>query len=513
MSKPIPNPLLDTRFGQLADFLDKINSKWKPHPRQKEIGRKIFVEGKRRIFVEAGRKFGKSEIAVDICWRLGNMIKNGQGYYFGAYQKAVREIIWASQRLQGFGPQDYVQDINKNDMRVTFTSGTFVKCDGADEFRISKGFTPDFVILDEFADYPEEFWHAMSPNFAPKDCIVVIISSPPWELEDDDGEPVLFCRIADQWKAREEEAKVTGIPNRYAYVHGSILDNPGIPKEWINEERANLIGMGMEDVWLREYMGQRVHGGGRRIIGTFERDRHVFKHEDLLARIEKDRGILAWLTCVDPSQSAFGVLEMAINPYTKEVYFLDEILERQEDETFEHSLWPRIKAMEDELFPDPENREPERFLRVCDEAAKWWIVGCANDPRIGVAFVPTEKATNSKEFGLSLLRSIFRFDKGYVSDRCQKFIWQLENWRKNKRGEIPKSHDDLIDASRYGLHAGDYYLSSEDLPVAEEIHLRDKMRPKSMAHDLAELAENEGKFDAGYFGGEEDDDIGDGLWH
>lgn len=511
----IPEILTDKRYASLATFLSKLNAKWKPHPRQIEIGQKIFVHGARKIFVEAGRKFGKSEVACDIAWRLGNMIRNGQGYYFGAYAKAVKEIIWASQRLQGFGPSEYIRDINKTEMRLTFTSGTFIKCDGSDEFRVSKGFTPDFVILDEFADYSPEFWQAMSPNFAPKDCIVVVISSPPWELEDEEGVPVMFCRLADQWKAREAEAKERGERSKYAYVHGTILDNPGISKEWIEEERRNLVEMGMEDVWEREYLAKRVIGGGRRIIGTFDR-RHVFKHEDLIAKIEKDRTMLQWATLADPSQSAFGVLLMAVNPYSKEVFFLDEILEKQEDETLEQSLWPRIKAKEDDLYPDPDNVDSERFLRVCDEAAKWFIVGCANDPKINVAFLPTEKALNTKEFGLSLLRSIFRWDKGYVSDRCQKFIWQLENYRKNERGLIPKKHDDLIDCGRYGLHALGYYLTSDDKPEIEQQSVRDRYRGVSPEQDMARIEESAIEMDMTYFGGQPDDDDGPeekGAWH
>ncbi len=477
---PTPSQILtDERFAHLATLLSSLNKNWKPHPGQELVGKYIFHHGARRLFLENGRKWGKTEFCADLCWRLGNMIQNGQGYYFGAYQKSVREFLWAPQRIQNHGPRDYVSEIHKTEMRLTFKSGTFVKLDGADEFALSKGFNPDFVILDEFADYPEDFWPAMSPNFASKDAIVVIISSPPWLLENAPGEPVLFTRIADLWKKYMEEAHKAGKRSKYIYVNQPSKTNEvNLPPGFLEQEKKELIAMGLEDIWIREYEARRVTGGGKRIIGTYDKERHMVSHDWLISnKIEKNRGILQFCTGVDPSQSAFGVLNVAVNPYSKEVYFLDEILEKQEDETTEHILWPRIKAKEDELFPEEgQEVDSERWDRVCDEAAKWWIVGCANDPQININFHATEKATHSIEFGLSLLRSIFRYDKAYVSDRCQWLSYYLENWRRDKKGKIPDVGKDLIDCGRYILHRLGYYLTEEDKKGISKLHPREQRR-------------------------------------
>lgn len=486
--------LRDPRYAQYASFIEKLNQKWKPTPKQTEIGRLLYVEGKRRIFVEAGRKLGKSEIACDIIWRLGNMIKDGQMYYFGAYQKAVREFIWANSRLQSHGPKDYVKSIHKNEMRITFTSNTFCKCEGADEFAVSKGFTPDVVILDEFADYPDEFWHAMSPNFAPKDCIVIIISSPPWTLERAPGDPVLFCRIADEWKRLHAIEKQGGKKTKYSYVHGTIYDNPHISKEWIEQERSELIAMGLEDIWLREYMAKRVVGGGRRVVGTFERDRHMIPHDELMKKIEKDKRNLLWLTGCDPGNSTvFATLLAAINPYTKELFFLDEIYEKQEDETMATTLWPRIKAKEDELYPGD---DPNRFERVYDEEAKWWSLDVLS--HFNIAMNPTQKAANSKEMGLSILRTAFRFDKAYLSDRCQWFAWELENLKKDKNGKVPKKNDHLVDTSRYIVHEGGYFINEEDKPVKESTHPRYQKRTIRPEEEFGDIDNYEDAFYRGF---------------
>lgn len=503
MSTQIPTAsriLTDDRFKHLAELLRSLNASWTPHSGQISVGEHIFVNGARRVFLECGRKWGKTEFCADLCWRLGNMIQGGQIYYFGAYAKAVREFLWAPGRLQNHGPKEYVKETHKTEMRLTFTSETFVKLDGSDEFKISKGFNPDVVILDEFADYSEDFWIAMSPNFASKDTIVIIVSSPPWILESEPGKPVIFTRIADLWQKYQKMAEAQGKLSKYVYVNQPTHTNPHIPKAWLEQEKNDLTAMGLDDVYEREYEAKRVIGGGKRIIGTYEKARHMKSHEWIMReKIEKNRSILQWITIADPSNSAFGVLHMAINPYNKEVFFLDEILEKQESETTEQSLWPRIKAKEEDLYPD-DGEDTEKFLRVSDEAAKWWIVGCANDPEINAHFDPTEKHLNSKEFGLSLLRSIFRYDKGFVSDRCPWFSWQVENYRKDKRGNIPKANDDLIDCGRYGLHKVAYYLSQDDIPKTATPHPREVQRQQrvSVEDDLRELALDMEQQDAFY---------------
>lgn len=464
--------LQDKRYANLAVLLKELNQQFKPNPAQAELGSALFVHGKRRIGAEWGRKAGKSEVAVDLATRLGNMISKGQGYYFAAEATAVREIIWESRRLQDWCPKKWIAEINETEMRITYSSGTFVKCGGADNFRGGKGFNPDFVILDEAADYADQFWHAMRPNFAAKDCIVIVISSPPWELESEPGKPVYFIRLMDLWAKYEQQGIKEGIQNPYFYRrYPTAVNEANLPKGFLEQEKQELYDLGCEDIWEREYEAKRVVAGGKRIVGTYNSKTHQVKHDWLLKyKIERDLQILQWIEVVDPSQTLFGCLWMAINPYSKEVFFLDEIAERDANETTEHILWPRIKEKENELYPNSD--DDERFARVCDEAAAWWIVGCLNDPEIGVAFNATQKATNSIEFGVSLLRSLFRYNLGFVSDRCVWFSHQLENWRRDSHGRIPEKGKDLIDCARYGMHEAGYFLSREEIPQIAPKHPR-----------------------------------------
>lgn len=490
MSKSVSIPtysevLKDPRYADVAALFRELNQQWKPNPAQAEMGAAVFAYGKKKIGAEWGRKAGKTESVLDIITRLGNMIRGGQIYYFAAEQTAVREIIWESNRLRDWCPKDRIASINETQMRLEYKTGTFVKCDGADRFRSKKGFNPDVVVCDEAADYPDSFWNAMRPNFISKNCLVLVISSPPWELETEPGKPVYFIRMMDLWKKYEEDAAKQGKPSPYFYrCYPTSVNAANLPEGYLEAEIAELIAMGEEDVVEREYYARRVVSGGHRLVGTFKKESHVYPHDWIIKeKIEKNRNILQWHEIVDPSQELFGALWLAINPYSKEVYFLDEIAERDENETTESQLWPRIQEKEDELYPDDE--DTERWSRTCDEAAKWWIVGCANDVGIGIAYNPTEKATNSLEYGISLLRVIFRCNVGYVSDRCVWFIHQLLNWRRNERGQIPKEGKDLIDCARYGLHDAGYYISKDEQPRLEKKHPRQVHAELARDHPLA----------------------------
>lgn len=440
---------------------------WKPNDMQRQVGEYFFVHGKRRGMAVCGRKSGKSEISVDLMWRFGNLINKGQIYYFAKEQTAAREIIWESNRLKDWGPQDYVADANENEMRVTFTSGTFAKCDGADRFASKKGFNPDVVILDEAADYPDAFWHTMLPNFAAKDCIVLIITSPPWEQELEPGKPTLFMRMVELYKKEP----------RYFYINvTSFVNEMNLPEGFLQQEEKDLTEMGQKDIWEREYLAKFIITGGASIIPTFDKTRHVVPHEQVLARIKDREKDFEFVTSLDPG-SVYGAVFQALNLYTKEAYWLDELYVREQADQMVEIFWPDVLKKQQELFPNQE------WLTVYDEAAKWFYIEATN--RFEAELVPTEKARNDKMDGISLLRTIFAYGKGLMSDRCKWTAWEFENYRRDDKGNIPKKNDHNIDNSRYNLHAVNYHIGREDKPAEPLVHEAFKKEP-SLEEDIAD---------------------------
>jgi hypothetical protein len=465
-------------FKALNNRVDpETGKRWKPHAGQIAVGENFFVQGKRRGVVICGRKWGKSETAVDLIWRFGNLINNGQIYYFAAEQSAVREIIWAPRRLQDWGPKEYVASEDKTQMRITFTTGTFAKCDGADNFRGKKGFNPDVVILDEAADYPDSFWQAMGPNFAAKDCIVLIISSPPWRLENEPGKPTLFMRMLEVYKRNP----------LYFYMNRPTHDNEvNLPPGFLAREEKDLCETGQKDIWDREYLAKFTVNTGDRIIATFDKATHVKPHAMIMERISQSPVDWELVTAIDPG-SVYAATFMAINQYTKEVLWLDEIYEKEQKNMMVEAFWPAVRAKQIELCG---NSEPDKWLNVYDEREKWFSIEATlrfnEKDEMQCQISPTEKQRDDKLDGLSMLRTIFAYGKGLMSDRCRWTTWEFENYRRNSVGDIPKAHDHTIDDTRYSLHAVEYYISSEDRPVDLKIPEFYKRVP-SMEEDMSDM--------------------------
>lgn len=462
----------------IAEFLGDMNKRFNPHPLQEKVLAAHFVEGGRRIFFEAGRKTGKTDTAMYFLTRHANTHFGHQCYYFAAVAKGVREIVWKSRRLELMVPRKYIETyqgrprIQDTEMRIHYTTKSFIKCDGADEFRFTKGFEPHAIVLDEFADYPRGFYEAMSPNFIPNDCVVMIISSPPWQLEDSPGESVMFCKIADAWaRLMEREKDKT---RRHFYFHGTCYDNPHNRKELLDAEREYLVEIGEEDLWEREYLAKRIQGGGKRLVGTFDEHRHVYNHEWLIeTKIEKDLDSLEWVTSADPgTKTVFGTIIMAINKYQKEVYFLDEVYKTNALETDTGTVVPEILEKENLLY-DPNFRDANDFLRIYDEAASWFASESLKN--FGVYWRQSQKAERDEESGLSLLRMIFGWNIGYISEKCTWLKYELNNYRLSNKKKLTGAHH-LIDAVRYGLHAANFYLTKEDKPQEKIIDIRARRR-------------------------------------
>lgn len=435
---------MDASLVKYAAYVAALHSRWTPHDGQTRVGRALFQQNIRRIFIQCGRKWGKSEIAMYILVRWAVMNPGSACYYIAPFQKQAKEIIW--QRLLKFIPPELMEgEPNRTELRIPLKGGSFIKVDGSDNYEAYRGITPDIVIYDEFKDFRPEFHIAMEPNLAPKNAPLVILGTPP-------NHDCQYTELADEFRDLED----------CAHFIAPTEQNPHIPKDWLSKMREKLIARGELDVWEREYMARFIKGGANAVFPMFSRERHVFNHDELMKMIERDKKKLQWFTVADPgTASCFGVLIAALNPYTKVWYWLDEIYEKNHRETSTGRIWPRMQLKEQDLHPQA--REDD-FDRTSDEAAAWFRNEMMD--RYNVHFRPTEKSANAKEEGLSLIKDqlLGRFTEDgqyspvvYVSDRCENLIWEAENYIKDeKTGKIPKKNDHLLDCIRYLNAAAGY---------------------------------------------------------
>jgi len=434
------------RFHELTKQLRK---KWKPHLDQKIVGKAILNDGYTSVFLQCGRKWGKTEIAIDLLWHFAYWFPGVPCYYIGPYAKQAKEILWADPRLQTFGPRKWLLDgnkgINNSELRLNFKNGSFIKVDGSDNFDAYRGVKFKLCIYDEYKDHRPEFRKAMRPNAAVLDGVELFMGSPP------DRE----CDYTLLAKEHKED------PKKYFY-RAPTNHNPFIAKEWLDAEEERLILRGEEDEWQREYMAEFVPGGITKIFGMLDRDKHVFKHADILREIARDQKKLHWYVTADPAAATvFAVIFMALNPYTKVWYVLDELYESDQSKMSVNQMGLKIISKLDEL------NDRYEWTKTYDEAEKWFSSEMMD--RFQDFWQPTHKSTNKKEHGISLIKDTLLQGKLRISNRCEKLFWEMDNLYKDKQGKIPKKDDHLVDCLRYTLHAAYYsvkpekeYLESKD---------------------------------------------------
>lgn len=424
---------------RIARGIKSLHERWTPHDAQIEIGHAIIAKGIKEVFAQCGRNFGKTELVSYLLWRWAWTYPGSENYYFSPYMKQSREILWASWRVQTLGPESWIEKVNEQEMRLYFKNGSFIKLDGSDNVEAYRGVKPrGLSIFDEFKDFRPEFFEAYDPNRAAFESPLFVIGTPP-EIE---GQ---YTKVASSW-ASDPEKRFFKFPTSA---------NPHISKDWLEKKKAELYARGEGDKWEREYMAEFVKSGSKAIFPMLNK-KHVKSHGEILHEIARDKRKLEWFAWADPAgASCFAVLFAAINPYTKKIYFLDEIYETNQQEMTVNRVGARIMAKCNALY----NAKPgdSEWRHGYDEAEAWW----ANEllEHFHISSEPTQKARHDKMTGLSLLKDALLQDKLVISERCAKLYWEMDNYQRDDAGKIVKRNDHLIDCARYVLGASYWSLN------------------------------------------------------
>ena len=426
-----------------AEIITKLTEKWTPHQGQINVGQFFFRDEIKSIFVQCGRKWGKTELALYLLWRVAWQYPGSPCYFIAPFQKQAKEIVWADPRIKNFGPREWLLDgssgINNTEMRLNFKNGSFIKVDGSDNYEAYRGPRFKICVYEEYKDHRPEFRRAMRPNAAVLDGLEIFIGSPP-DRECD------YTIVAEDHRTDPDKA----------FYHAPTTENPHISKDWLEKEKRDLYARGEGDVWEREYEARFVKGGASKIFPMIGKE-IIRPHAEIMQSLFRDRKKLQWAWFADPAAaSCFAVLFIAVNPYTKQIYALDEIYETDQGKMSVKQIGKEIIAKRNELYDDR-----EWDIEGYDEAETWfrneWI---DNFPDEG-GLQPSHKALNDKDSGLSLIKDILLAGKLTMSDRCKKTFWEMDNYFKDKNGKIPKSNDHIIDNARYLLASLGYELNTK----------------------------------------------------
>lgn len=446
---------------RIAQGLKALHNIWTPHPAQIEVGRALLKDGIKEVFAQCGRNFGKTELVAYLLWRYAWCHSGSENYYFSPFQNQSREILWASGRVQGFGPKEWIKAINIQEMRITFVNDSFIRLAGSDNVDAFRGVKPrGLTVYDEFKDFRPEFHDAYDPNRAAHNSPLFIIGTPPTH----EGQ---FTALAADFE--KDPAK--------RFYRFSTYDNPHIDREWLERKKAQLYAIGEGDKWEREYMANFVRGGANSVFPMLSDD-IVIPHEELMSKLYRDRRKLDWFCWYDPAgSSCFATLFVAINRYSKTIYCLDELyLKDQKSMTVGNVGGVSLEMMHD-LCEEVEWREGY------DEAESWFRNEMLDIYQRHLE--PSQKKRTDKMSGIGLIKDAMISNRFFISDRCKNLFWEMDHYAKDESGKIPKGNDHLLDCLRYVLDAAFYSIVDHDEPVLPDPE--EMMRGYTPQMDFPEL--------------------------
>lgn len=478
-------------------ILEDVYRGWEPNEGQVKAGRALFHDNQNTQFIRWGRKGGKTEYIIKAIYRYALLHPNAGCYYFCPQANQAREILWETGRLQRAIPKKYIKTIKSVDMRIILNNGSFIKLDGSDNYEKHRGTEPHFLVYDEFKDFDRRFHEAIDPNRGVYNCPLVIIGTPPISINEDRNYEQ-YMELQEQ--CRRDDDKFFLQLSSYVNCHNVPKPDPKSPmherikkgKAYLAKKRQELVERGEEYRWKIEYMAENVSMGKNAVFPMLG-DRHVFEHDVVINDLLRDERKLEWYCIADPATSTcFGVLFVALNPYSREVWVLDEIYEKDREETSTSRIIPKIISKMKELAP---NLSPEDdWVKVYDEREAWFSNEAMTqvDSNNILTFNETQKFHNPKEDGIGLAKDTLIYNMVHMSDRCVNFNWELEQYVCID-GKYPKKHDHLIDCYRYFL-ADSGYTMIEALEAKREKRVKRKLRSVDDLYDELDLEDDWTRF-------------------
>lgn len=465
----------DNKLLYHSQVLKDLGSIFTPHQAQIEIGKALFYDGKKKIFLQCGRKFGKSEFLIYSLYRWCLLYPNSWCYYFAPFKDQISDLVWSNNRLPGFLPEKlmkkYGVNVNNSDRRVTFRNGSFIKADGCDNYSKSRGYSATGLsVIDEMKDVHPEFLPSFEPNLAITDAPIMMVGTPPSE---DEGEVLV------RWQSIVDDVKRS--PVGYFTIKPST-SNPHVSKEFFIRKRAELIEKGEEWLWRKEYLAEIVNAGSSAIFPMMDKDKHIRPYDEIKSEILNNHEDWDFFISFDPgSATVFGVLLAAMHKYSKKVYMIDEIYADNFATNSAGIVTEKARLKILEIMPDI-----ERWSGVYDYAAAWYFNEYQTNYDFGLFLNPCEKDLKQKENKLSLIKDMLLGGFFVMSDRCTKLWWEMKSYRTDEHGKIKKENDHLIDNSRYILNAMRYDKIPQDRPKTEAEIVGDR-RKITIEDDLSNL--------------------------
>lgn len=153
---------------------------------------------------------------------------------------------------------------------------------------------------------------------------------------------------------------------------------------------------------------------------------------------------MKFLAVADPAtRSTFAGLFIAFNEKTQDMYLLDEIYERDTENTRVAVIGP--------LFDEKAFKWSGNWEAIYDPAEPWFPVNVRDHSKL--EWVPAKKFADNKDHGFSQIKDLYFSGKMHVHESLFWVHEEISKYKKikNRQGNysLPKHDDHLIDCLRY----------------------------------------------------------------
>ena len=354
----------------------------------------------------AGRRFGKSLLSV--VEMVGNACRKSDRKvcYIAPTHQMCRDIAWDTLKKY-FGPN--AQELNESRLEAKFKaldggiSTIFFRGWEAVETLRGQGF--DFIVIDEIASMRkfEEGWETVvRPTLLDRSGEALFISTPKGFNH--------FYYLFN----REQ------VDKDYKSFHFTSYDNPGLPKEELDKERAAKP----EDYFAQEYLAdfRKTHG---LVYKEFDRKLHLYDQMD-------DR-MCTRLVGVD-----FGYRHPTAIPL---------VLEDSQGNFWVEDEWCKPEQMNAQIVTAVKNFRPAYVYP--DPEAPEKIEELKNS---GLCVLEVNKGKDSIINGINQIRELLKTGQLKINKRCLNLIAEFESYHypDGPDKEVPeKENNDMLDALRY----------------------------------------------------------------
>lgn len=414
---------------KLDNLKKKATLNFSPHPAQADIADALLT--KRRVVVRAGRRMGKSSLAINLILREAIM-NPGRYWIIAPEYTQVKSIYWRG-LVDEYVPKDLIVNRNNNELILEIMTKTpgktsIIEFKGSDREDKLRGAGLQGVVLDEYAFQKDTVWDKIvSPMLMQTGGWALFITTP-------NGVANHFKKFWDDAAALASEEG-----SDWEVFHFSSYDYRG--PDWqrmhqdLDVERKRLT----PEYFTQEYLAEFAKFTGQ-IYTMFDPNKHIQEfevNEDWVFYRSIDFG------ATDPNAVSFiGVDRDGIHHFFDEIYMSD--------------------MRTSELAEMIKDKSAHRYFTAtyADSAAKQSIIDLRE---YGIYSTPVRKNEAAKETGsrqwilagIDRVQQMLKDDKLIIHPRCKATIkeFQSYSWRKDRMGEAVNMPQDtnnhILDEIRY----------------------------------------------------------------